>query len=216
MAIRIEMAITSIDDLLRLLGASAGTNGTVQPSPMQQMAQAGPQQPQTRAIDQTAQQLQQNLANAASQGQGGQGRGGGVLEGLTDAMANVGTHETAGQSTKSNFPATLSKAASCKARCIRKSIRETRLRAWIHDPITQCTLEPLSTGPNATAANTGTFSLLNITPPVALATLPACSSTYDGAVARQTNSTAACSSGTTATSAGTTHCELICDGANWV
>lgn len=51
--------------------------------------------------------------------------------------------------------------------------------------------------------------------PVALATLPACASGFEGVYGTQTDSTAACSAGATATAAGTTHCAIYCNGTNW-
>ncbi len=53
-------------------------------------------------------------------------------------------------------------------------------------------------------------------PPSALATFGTCTSALEGAIQTETNSTAACSAGATATSAGTTHCQIRCNGTNWI
>lgn len=54
------------------------------------------------------------------------------------------------------------------------------------------------------------------TVPNTIANLATCNAGNEGLIARQTNSTAACSSGATATTAGTTHCFVGCNGANWI
>ncbi len=49
-----------------------------------------------------------------------------------------------------------------------------------------------------------------------LAQFGTCSPSLEGARQTESNSTAACSSGATATSAGTTHCEIRCNGTDWI
>jgi hypothetical protein len=50
----------------------------------------------------------------------------------------------------------------------------------------------------------------------ALATFGTCGTSSAGTMARENNSTAACSAGVTATSSGTTPCFVVCNGTNWL
>lgn len=57
----------------------------------------------------------------------------------------------------------------------------------------------------------GLTSMVNI-----LSALGTCNATAEGGMATETNSTAACNAGATATSAGSTHCQVYCNGTNWI
>jgi hypothetical protein len=52
--------------------------------------------------------------------------------------------------------------------------------------------------------------------PAVLATFGTCNSAAEGRSATETNSTGACSAGATATSSGSTHCQIYCNGTNWL
>lgn len=52
--------------------------------------------------------------------------------------------------------------------------------------------------------------------PETLASFPACASTSEGSFATQTDSAVACVAGVTAAAGGSTHCQMYCNGSNWV
>lgn len=55
-----------------------------------------------------------------------------------------------------------------------------------------------------------------VSKPGTLAAIGTCTSATEGGMATETNSTGACSAGATATNAGTTHCQIYCNGTNWI
>ncbi len=62
----------------------------------------------------------------------------------------------------------------------------------------------------------GTDALVSFKSPEVLLAFGTCSGSSEGRVEIETNSTAACSAGTVATNGGTTHCQIYCNGSNWI
>jgi len=90
---------------------------------------------------------------------------------------------------------------------------------WLPCAFAQTTTGPWEGTHNAAAQMnrlTGaTTAIYMMTPPVPLASLPACAAGFEGAVARATT----CGSTTLATTcsgSGTTHAEVMCNGTNWI